>query len=52
VTASAAADPRLSGRPLKRIAYDEKTIADKVAELGEQITEAYPDGEGKLHIPQ
>ena len=45
MTAPAAADPRLSGRPLRRIAYDEKTIADKVAELGEQITEAYPDGE-------
>src|SRR5688500_10430132 len=45
VTAPAAADPRLLGRPLKRIAYDEKTIADKVAELGEQITAAYPDGD-------
>jgi hypoxanthine phosphoribosyltransferase len=40
-----AADPRLLGRPLKRIAFDEQTIAAKVAELGEEITEAYPDGE-------
>lgn len=42
---AAAADPRLSGRPLKRVAFDEATIAAKVAEMGEQITEAYPDGE-------
>ena len=42
---TSAADPRLSGRALKRIAYDEETIARRVAEMGEEITEAYPDGE-------
>jgi hypoxanthine phosphoribosyltransferase len=42
---AAATDPRLSGRPLKRVAFDEATIAAKVAEMGEKITEAYPDGE-------
>ena len=45
MTASAAADPRLSGRALKRVAFDEETIAKRVAEMGEEITAAYPDGE-------
>lgn len=40
-----AADPRLSGRALKRIAFDEETIAAKVAEMGAEITAAYPDGD-------
>ena len=40
-----ASDPRLSGRALKRIAYDEETIASKVAEMGAEITAAYPDGD-------
>jgi hypoxanthine phosphoribosyltransferase len=39
------ADPRLSGRTVKRIAFDEDTIADRVSELGAEITAAYPDGE-------
>jgi len=39
------ADPRLEGRALKRIAYDASAIADRVAELGAEITTAYPDGE-------
>lgn len=38
-------DPRLSGRSLKRVAFDEETIHRRVAELGREITEAYPDGE-------
>jgi hypoxanthine phosphoribosyltransferase len=38
-------DPRLEGRALKRVAFDEETIAKRVAELGEEITRAYPDGE-------
>ncbi len=42
---SAIADPRLSGRTVKRIAFDEETIAARVAELGAEITAAYPDGE-------
>jgi hypoxanthine phosphoribosyltransferase len=42
---TAVADPRLSGRTVKRVAYDEATIAKRVAELGRDITEAYPDGD-------
>ena len=38
-------DPRLEGRALRRVAFDEQTIAAKVHELGLAITEAYPDGE-------
>ncbi len=38
-------DPRLSGRVLRRVAFDEATIAGRVAELGEDITRAYPDGD-------
>jgi hypoxanthine phosphoribosyltransferase len=36
---------RTGGRTVKSIVYDEAAIAAKVAELGEQITAAYPDGE-------
>ena len=39
------ADPRLEGRTLKRIVYDAAHIAQRVRELGEQITAEYPDGE-------
>jgi len=42
---NAKADPRLSGRAVKRIAFDENSIALRVAELGREITSAYPDGE-------
>ncbi len=45
MTASTSADPRLSGRALRRVAFDEETIASRVAELGAEITNAYPDGE-------
>jgi len=38
-------DPRLSGRAVKRIAFDEAAIADRVFELGREITAAYPDGD-------
>ncbi|HXF23818.1 MAG TPA: hypoxanthine phosphoribosyltransferase [Gemmatimonadaceae bacterium] len=38
-------DPRLLGRKVARIAFDEPTIAARVKELGEEITAAYPDGE-------
>jgi hypoxanthine phosphoribosyltransferase len=38
-------DPRLSGRSLKRVAFDELAIQRRVGELGRQITEAYPDGD-------
>ena len=43
--ASVNADPRLSGRAVKRIAFDEIAIARRVAELGRDITSAYPDGD-------
>ena len=42
---SAKSDPRLSGRAVKRVAFDEAVLARRVAELGKQITEAYPDGD-------
>jgi hypoxanthine phosphoribosyltransferase len=38
-------DPRLSGRAVKRIAFDESSIARRVSELGKEITAAYPDGD-------
>jgi len=33
------------GRELKRIVFDEETIAGRVRALGGEITEAYPDGD-------
>lgn len=39
------ADPRLDGRAVRRIVYTEEAIAQRVGELGEQITASYPDGE-------
>ena len=36
---------RTGGRTVKSIVFDEKTIARRVAELGLEITEAYPDGD-------
>lgn len=38
-------DPRLKGRPVARIPFDAETIARRVAELGREITAAYPDGD-------
>src|SRR6266481_6735890 len=38
-------DPRLSGRAVKRIAFDEAAIAKRVTELGREISAAYPDGD-------
>jgi hypoxanthine phosphoribosyltransferase len=38
-------DPRLSGRAVKRIAFDEAAIAKRVTDLGKEITAAYPDGD-------
>ena len=42
---TAAADPRLMGRAVKRVVYDERDIANKVAEMGQAIGKAYPDGD-------
>jgi len=39
------ADPRLSGRAVKRVAFSQAEIAHRVTELGREITNAYPDGE-------
>ena len=39
------ADPRLSGRAVRRIVYDQQRIAARVRELGGDITRAYPEGE-------
>jgi hypoxanthine phosphoribosyltransferase len=39
------ADPRLSGRVVRRIVYSQQQIAARVREIGEEIAEAYPDGE-------
>jgi hypoxanthine phosphoribosyltransferase len=39
------ADPRLMGRALRRVVYDEQQIARKVHELGDQIMSAYPAGD-------
>jgi hypoxanthine phosphoribosyltransferase len=36
---------RTGGRRIKRIVFDEETIAARVAELGAEVTAAYPDGE-------
>lgn len=36
---------RTGGRTVKSIVYDEAAIAQKVAELGQAITYAYPEGE-------
>ncbi|WP_291157615.1 hypoxanthine phosphoribosyltransferase [Gemmatimonas sp. UBA7669] len=43
--ASGDADPRLSGRAVKRVVYDAAAIQARVAELGADITAAYPDGD-------
>ena len=43
--AEAKPDPRLDGRAVKRVLFDERQIAERVAELGAEITEAYPDGD-------
>ena len=36
---------RTGGKTVKSIVYDEPTIATRVAELGDEITRAYPTGE-------
>jgi hypoxanthine phosphoribosyltransferase len=42
---TSSADPRLKGRPVARIPFDAEAIARRVAELGREITAAYPDGD-------
>jgi hypoxanthine phosphoribosyltransferase len=38
-------DPRAAGREIVRVVFDQATIAARVAELGREITAAYPDGD-------
>jgi hypoxanthine phosphoribosyltransferase len=38
-------DPRLLGRDVRRIAFDETALRARVAELGREITAAYPEGD-------
>ena len=38
-------DPRLDGRPVRRIVYSAEQIAERVGELGREITQLYPDGD-------
>lgn len=38
-------DPRAGDRPLRRVVFDEATIAQRVRALGREITEAYPEGD-------
>lgn len=38
-------DPRLQGRELRRVAFSEEQIAQRVRELGAIVTAAYPEGE-------
>ena len=45
VTRKAVDDPRLDGRAVRRVLFDERTIAARVAELGAEITRSYPEGD-------
>jgi hypoxanthine phosphoribosyltransferase len=45
VTTRVVEDPRLDGRPVKRIAFGADQISGRVRDLGRQITDAYPEGE-------
>ena len=38
-------DPRLQGRRLKRVAFSPEQIATRVQELGDEVSEAYPNGD-------
>ncbi len=38
-------DPRLLGRDVRRIAFDAATLHSRVIELGQEIHDAYPDGD-------
>jgi hypoxanthine phosphoribosyltransferase len=40
-----AADPRTGARPVRSVVFDRDAIARRVAELGAEITRAYPEGD-------
>jgi len=42
---SSTADPRLLSRTLRRVVYSKDEIAERVRELGREITHSYADGE-------
>ena len=39
------ADPRLAGRPVRRVVFEQERIAERVRTLGAEITASYPSGE-------
>jgi hypoxanthine phosphoribosyltransferase len=39
------ADPRLQGRALKRVVFSAEQIAERVRELGHEISASYPEGD-------
>jgi len=39
------ADPRVEGRELREVVFDQETIRTRVADLGREVTAAYPDGD-------
>lgn len=45
MSGSTTADPRLDGRAVKRVVYSAEAIAQRVRELGAEVTARYPDGE-------
>ncbi|MBX9927310.1 MAG: hypoxanthine phosphoribosyltransferase [Gemmatimonadaceae bacterium] len=45
MSAPPVSDPRLLGREVLRIAFDEATIRQRVVEMGAEITAAYPEGD-------
>ena len=38
-------DPRLQGRQVKRVAFSAEQIATRVQELGDEVSDAYPNGD-------
>ncbi|MGQ0648135.1 MAG: hypoxanthine phosphoribosyltransferase [Gemmatimonadaceae bacterium] len=42
---ASAVDPRLQGRNVKRVVFSPEDIQRRVRELGQQITDSYPDGD-------
>jgi hypoxanthine phosphoribosyltransferase len=44
VVSASIVDPRLDGRPVRRIVYSAEQIAERVNQLGSEITRIYPEG--------
>jgi hypoxanthine phosphoribosyltransferase len=45
VVSASIVDPRLDGRPVRRVVYSAEQIAERVRQLGSQITQMYPEGD-------